>query len=59
MYPLNAYTLYCGWLNFRGLLIFVVFVESLIHEFQCPKNGDVLFDLERKGLWSQILNPDL
>ena len=24
---------YCGWLNFRGVPIFVVYVEGPIHEF--------------------------
>ena len=34
--------LYCGWLNFRGVPIFVVFVEGSIHGFQYPRNGDFL-----------------
>ena len=28
---------YCRWLNFLGVLIFVVFVEGSIHEFPVPK----------------------
>ena len=32
--------IYCGWLNFRGVPIFVVFVEGPIHEFQCQRNSD-------------------
>ena len=36
---------YCGWLNFRGVPIFVVFVEGSTHEFQYPRNGDFLYKL--------------
>ena len=36
-----SYTLktYCGWLKFRGVPIFMVFMEGPIHEF----NGDSLY----------------
>ena len=36
---------YCGWLKFRGVTIFVVFVEGPIHEFQYPRNGNCLYEL--------------
>ena len=36
---------YCGWLNFRGVPIFVVFVEGSIHEFQYPQINDFLHEL--------------
>ena len=48
---------YCGWLKFRGVPIFVVFVEGPIHEFQYPWNGNFLYELWKKILWPQILNP--
>ena len=48
---------YCGWLIFRGVLIFVVFVEGTIHEFQCPGNCNILHELWKKILWPWILNP--
>ena len=47
----------CGWLNFRGVPIFVVFLESLINEFQYPRNDVLLYELWRKKLWPWILNP--
>ena len=50
------YTLlyYCGWLKFRGVPIFVVFVEGSIHEFQI-----FWMNYEKKILWRVpwILNP--
>ena len=49
--------LHCEWLNFSGVPIFLVFVEGLIHEFQCPPINDFLYELWRKVLWPQILNP--
>ena len=48
---------YCGWLNFRGVPIFVVFVEGAIHEFQYQRISDFLYEKRRKILWSRILNP--
>ena len=48
---------YCGWLNFRGVPIFVVFVEGSTHEFQYPRNGDFLYELWREILCPRILNP--
>ena len=48
---------YCGWLNFRGVPIFVVFVEGPSHEFQNPRISDFLYELWRKILWPRILNP--
>ena len=35
----NFRTIYCGWLKFRGVPIFVVSVEGPIHEFQFTRNG--------------------
>ena len=35
--------MYCGWLKFRVVPIFVVFVEGQIHEFQNPQNGNFLY----------------
>ena len=46
---------YCGWLNFRGVPIFMVFVEGPIHKFQYPQNFQ--YELWRKILWLRILNP--
>ena len=47
----------CGRLKFRGVPIFVVFVEGLIHIFQYPWNGNFLYELWTKILWPRILNP--
>ena len=47
----------CGWLNFRAVPIFVVFMEGTIHELQFPRISDFLHELWRKILWSRILNP--
>ena len=47
---------YCGWLNFRGVWIFVVFVEGTIQEFQYPRIVDFLYKLWRKILLPRILN---
>ena len=49
--------IYSGWLNFRGVLIFVVFVEGSIHEFQYPRNCNFLYELWRKIPYPRILNP--
>ena len=48
---------YCGWLKFRWVPIFVVFVEGPNHEFQYPRNGNFLYELWKKILWPRILNP--
>ena len=48
-------TWYCGWLNFRGVPIYVVFVEGLIHKFQYTWNSDFLYELWSKTLWPRIL----
>ena len=48
---------HCGWLNFRGVPIFVVFVEGPVHEFKYPRNSDFLYELWRKILWPRISNP--
>ena len=48
---------YCGWLHFRGVPIFLVFVEGSIHEFQYPQISDFRYELWRKILWSRILSP--
>ena len=39
------YVWYCGWFKFRGVPIFVVFMEGPIHEFQYPRNGTFLYEL--------------
>ena len=49
--------IYCGWLKFHGVTIFVVFVEGLIHKFQYSRNGNFLYELWKKILWPRILNP--
>ena len=49
--------MYCGWLNFRGVPIFLVVLEGSIHEFQYPRNRDILNELSRKILCQGILNP--
>ena len=36
---------YCGWLNFRWVPIFVVFVEGPIHKFLYPRISDFLYEL--------------
>ena len=36
---------YCEWLYFRGVPIFVVFVEGPIHEYKYPRIGDFLYEL--------------
>ena len=48
---------YCGWLNFRWIPIFMVFVEGPIHEFQYPWISYFLCELWRKILMPRILNP--
>ena len=53
----NIVNKYCEWLTFRGVLIFVVFVEGPIHEFQYPRNGNFLYHLWKKMLWPRNLNP--
>ena len=47
----------CEWFNFRGVPIFVVFVEGPIYEFKYPRNSEFLYELWRKILWQRILNP--
>ena len=47
---------YCGWLKFRGVPIFLVFVEGSNHDFQYLRNGNFLYELWTKILWPQILN---
>ena len=42
---LNKKKIYCGWLNFRGVPIFVVFVEGPIHEFQYQRIDDFSYEL--------------
>ena len=49
--------LYSGWLKFRGVPIFVVFMEGPIHEFKYPRNFNFLYELLNKILWPRILNP--
>ena len=54
----NTHSLnYRGWLNFLRVPIFVVFVEGPIHEFQCPRNSDFLYELWRKILWPRNFEP--
>ena len=48
---------YCGWLKFCGVPIFVVFVEGPFHEFQYPRKSNFQYELLKKILWPQILNP--
>ena len=48
---------YCGWLNFRGVPIFVVFVEGPVHEFQCQRKSHFLYELWRKILWLTNFEP--
>ena len=36
---------YYGWLNFRGVPIFVVFVVGPIHEFQYPQISNFVYEL--------------
>ena len=48
---------YCGWLNFHGVPIFIVFAKGPIQEFQCPWNSNFLYELWRKILLPHILNP--
>ena len=43
--PLIQGIIYCGWLQFRGVPISVVFVEGPINEFQYQGNGNFLYDL--------------
>ena len=52
-----VYGQYYGWFNFRWVLIFVVFAEGPIYEFQYPRISDFLYELRRKILWPWILNP--
>ena len=35
---------YFEWLNFRGIPIFVIFVEGPMREFQYPRNIDFLYE---------------
>ena len=49
--------MYCGWLNCRGVPIFVVFVEGPIHEFQYPRISNFLSELWRKILWPRNFEP--
>ena len=39
---------YCEWLKFRGVPIFVVFMEGPIHEFQYPQNFNFCMLYESK-----------
>ena len=51
------YSPHCGWLNFCGVPIFIVFVEGSIHEFQYLRIiSDFLYKLWRKKLLPRILN---
>ena len=44
-FPLNCLlNSYGGWLNFRGVPIFVVFVE-VPHKFKYPRISDFLYEL--------------
>ena len=56
MEVLISWITYCEWFNFRGVLIFVVFVDSPNHEFQYQQNSNFWYKLWRKILWPQILN---
>ena len=56
-YDGSVQTVYCGWLKFRGVPIFVIFVEGPVHEFQCPRNSNFLYEFWKKTLWPRILNP--
>ena len=48
---------YCWWLKFRGVPIFMVFVEGPIYEFQYPRKSNFLYELWKKLLWPRMLNP--
>ena len=49
--------IYCGWLNFRGVPISVVFVEGSIQEFQYPRISDFLYKLWRKNTMGTNCKP--
>ena len=54
---INSFTIYCGWLKFHGVPIFVVFVEGHIHKFQYSRNANFLYELWKKILWPQSWTP--
>ena len=47
--------MYCGWLNFRGVPIFLVVLEGSIHEFQYPRNSEAFFKVFLDLLYFSIL----
>ena len=49
--------IYCGWLNFHGVPIFVVFIEGPVQEFRYPRISNFQYELWRKILCPRILNP--
>ena len=53
----NSKWKYWGWFNFRGVPIFVVFVEGLIHEFQYPRICEFSYQLWRKILSHEFWTP--
>ena len=49
---ISTFAIYCEWVHFHGVPIFVVFMEGLIHNFQFSQNDNFLYDL-----WKKILSP--
>ena len=52
IFSIHQINKYCECLNFRGVTIFVVFVEGPIHEFQRPRNRDFLYRYYVHEFWT-------
>ena len=46
--------MYCGWLNFRGVPIFVVFVEGPVYEIKYPKKGFSLWIMKENAMTTKF-----
>ena len=49
----------CGWHHFRGVPIFVVFVEGPIHEFLYPRISNFLYELYWKYYGHEFWTPSM
>ena len=49
--------IYCGWLKFRGVPVFVVFNEGLIHEFQYPLNCNFFVGIMKENTMATNFEP--
>ena len=56
---LNHNLRYCGWLNIRGVLNFVVFMEGPIHEFKYSQLVIFCMNYEEKYYGHKFLTPQM